>query len=230
MRPLPIVALVFIGALGLGAAAVKLGGTDFTNIPPVPAEVEKLVQDKKLSLGQALDAAIKKTGGVATSAVMNTDTGTVEVMTYAQGKAHKLSVDGSSFTIKEDVEVPPFTFPGDPVSGKWTETPSGLKYFELKEGTGEMPAATSTVKVHYSGWTLDGKQFDSSVGRGQPATFPLNGVIKGWTEGVGSMKVGGKRKLVIPYALAYGEAGRPPQIPARATLVFDVELLEIVKK
>ena len=80
--------------------------------------------------------------------------------------------------------------------------------------------------VHYVGTLLDGTKFDSSVDRGQPAQFPLGGVIPGWTEGVGSMKIGGKRKLVIPYALAYGERGRGP-IPAKATLIFDVELLEI---
>ena len=110
------------------------------------------------------------------------------------------------------------------------KTASGLIYVALKEGAGAQPKETDTVKVHYTGTLVDGKVFDSSVKRGQPAEFPLNQVIKCWTEGVARMKVGGKAKLVCPSAIAYGDEGRPPTIPGGATLVFEVELLEIVKK
>jgi hypothetical protein len=114
-----------------------------------------------------------------------------------------------------------------PVSGDAQTTASGLRYIDLKEGSGASPAATDTVTVHYSGWLeADGTRFDSSCVRGAPATFPLNGVIAGWTEGVSSMKVGGTRRLIIPADLAYGAAGRP-SIPGGATLVFDIELLAI---
>jgi len=110
-----------------------------------------------------------------------------------------------------------------------TKTASGLVIKTVKEGTGATPAATDTVKVHYEGRLIDGKVFDSSIARGEPATFPLDGVIACWTEGVQSIKVGGKAQLTCPYGLAYGPGGNPPNIPPYATLVFDVELLEIQK-
>jgi FKBP-type peptidyl-prolyl cis-trans isomerase len=107
-------------------------------------------------------------------------------------------------------------------------TASGLKYQVLKKGTGTVsPKATDTVNVHYHGTLLDGTVFDSSVERGQPISFPLNGVIPGWTEGVQLMKVGDKFKFVIPPNLAYGANSPSPKIPPNSTLVFEVELLGI---
>jgi FKBP-type peptidyl-prolyl cis-trans isomerase len=114
-------------------------------------------------------------------------------------------------------------------SSALTKTASGLQYQDVVAGTGQTAAPGQVAVVHYTGWLTDGTKFDSSRDRGQPFSFPLGGgqVIAGWDEGVAGMKVGGRRKLVIPPELGYGPMGSPPVIPAAATLVFDVELLEL---
>lgn len=104
---------------------------------------------------------------------------------------------------------------------------SGLIYLQIKAGTGAKPKTTDIVKVHYTGSLIDGKVFDSSVERGQPVEFPLGQVIPCWTEGITKMKVGGKAKLICPSDIAYGDQGRPPVISGGATLVFEVELLDV---
>ena len=108
--------------------------------------------------------------------------------------------------------------------------PSGLQYKVIKEGTGDMPKPTDTVTTHYSGTLIDGTEFDSSYRSGQPATFKVNGVIPGWTETLQMMKAGSKWRLFIPPHLAYGERGAGRDIGPNATLIFDVELLSIVKE
>jgi len=107
------------------------------------------------------------------------------------------------------------------------KTASGLIYQEINAGTGAQPKATDVVTVHYTGTLADGKEFDSSVKRGKPLEFPLGQVLPCWSEGVGMMKVGGKAKLVCPSEIAYGDSGRPPLIPGGATLIFEVELLDV---
>lgn len=109
------------------------------------------------------------------------------------------------------------------------KTPSGIGITHLTAGTGAMPKATDTVKVHYRGTLTDGREFDSSYKRGQPASFPLNRVIPCWTEGVQTIKVGGKAKLSCPSNLAYGSRGVPGTIPPDSTLIFEIELLDIAK-
>jgi FKBP-type peptidyl-prolyl cis-trans isomerase FklB len=109
------------------------------------------------------------------------------------------------------------------------QTGSGLQYELIKEGQGDPPKAESTVSVHYHGMFLDGKVFDSSVERGKPVSFPVNGVIQGWQEALQMMKPGGKMKLYIPSELAYGSRGAGNAIPPHTPLMFDVELLEVEK-
>ena len=106
--------------------------------------------------------------------------------------------------------------------------PSGLQYKVLKEGSGKKPKATDQVKCHYEGTLIDGTVFDSSYRRGEPAVFPLNGVIAGWTEGVQLMSEGAKFRFFIPFNLAYGENGAGNSIPPYAALIFDVELIEVL--
>ena len=106
---------------------------------------------------------------------------------------------------------------------EWKKQPSGLEIWDVKEGTGEPAKKDATVGIHYTGWTTDGNIFDSSVTRKARAVFPLKSLIKGWQEGIPGMKPGGVRRLKIPGELAYGAAGRPPKIPANATLVFEIE-------
>lgn len=217
-----LIVLVFAGAL-----IAAMG--DYTSIPPAAKDLYERVSGSETDLVEAIAIAKETTGGAVNSAQFLQDTSlvTIEVETVTVEKRERLLItaDGK-VSIREDI----MRFPGVETSNPIQRTDSGLMFIEITEGTGETPPSeASNVKVHYTGYLVDGVKFDSSVDRGMPATFPLNRVIKGWTEGVGSMKVGGKRKLIIPFDLAYGANGRPPTIPGRATLIFDVELLEVVK-
>ena len=204
---------------------------------PVAAQEPKTDQDKTLyALGVAIagqlapfaltpaEVEMVKTG--LTDAALNKPH-KAEVREY-MGKIQELRTQRASVVAAAEKKA------GDAFVAKAAAEPgakkleSGVVITTLKPGTGPSPKATDKVKVHYHGTLTDGTVFDSSVQRGQPATFPLNGVIKCWTEGVQQMKVGGKSRLVCPADVAYGERGAPPKIKPGATLVFEVELLEIV--
>ncbi|MDP6776485.1 MAG: FKBP-type peptidyl-prolyl cis-trans isomerase [Candidatus Latescibacteria bacterium] len=121
--------------------------------------------------------------------------------------------------------------PAKVAEGDYVTTESGLKYYDMRVGDGPTPEYPQTVVVHYTGWMGDGRMFDSTLGKGSPISFVVgaNAVIAGWEEGIATMRVGGKRQLVIPPELGYGETGVEGRIPPRATLIFEVELFEIKK-
>jgi FKBP-type peptidyl-prolyl cis-trans isomerase FkpA len=159
---------------------------------------------------------------------VNGKAGTVDVTKYGEKIQEMHRTRSAKLADKEKASGQEFLAKAASEKGA-TKTASGLVITTLTPGTGAAPAATDEVKVHYEGKLTNGKIFDSSIQRGEPTSFPLNGVIPCWTEALQLMKVGGKARIVCPADLAYGERGAPPQIQPGATLVFEVQLLDIVK-
>lgn len=196
----------------------------------------KKANDASYAFGMALGTSIKETGvKVDYSKLLK---GIKDVM---EGKDTEITIEEASMNIQAAIneaqaavaqentkkEQEFLATNGKKAGIKTTE--SGLQYEVLQEGSGATPKATDTVRVHYVGTLLDGTKFDSSIDRGEPIEFPLNGVIQGWTEGLQLMKVGGKNRMYIPSDLAYGESGAGGVIAPYSTLIFEVELLDIVK-
>jgi len=216
--------LLLVGAATFTAVS-PIAIADYTSLPvDPPARLEQLSKNA-VSLSDAIATAEAATQGRVDSLSVSRDGKTYSLTLYSVDSRAVVTINSGSGEVTSNESFS--RFPGRAVSGDWTETSSGLKFYDIKVGDGPMPSGpTANVTVHYSGWLVDGTQFDSSVERGEPISFPLNGVIPGWSEGVQSMKVGGIRKLVIPYDLAYGERGRS-SIPPKATLIFDIELIAL---
>jgi FKBP-type peptidyl-prolyl cis-trans isomerase FkpA len=227
------------GSLALAVSVLAVTACAAAQAPPA-ASPAAMTEDEKtfyalgLMLGRNLSgfnlsAAELETVNKGLADAANGRTSQVDLQTYGP-KVQQLSRTRTAARAEaEKAKAAPFLEAAGKEPGA-TTTPSGLVFRTLTPGTGDSPAATDTVKVHYHGTLTDGTVFDSSVQRNQPAEFPLNGVIPCWTEGVQKMKVGEKAKLVCPSSIAYGDQGRPPQIPPGATLIFEVELLGATPK
>lgn len=218
-------AAAFIGLLSALAAPLADPATDYSALPPPPAEVQKQVSASKVSLAQAIDIAQKEVKGLAKSAAMRLSDAppAIEVLVYADGKANKIMINADTGTVISKTIVP--HLPGEPINGELVEKANGVRYFDIKVGEGEdLNNPTATIQAQLAGYLVDGSQFINTHEH-EPMLLPLQQIFPGFIEGVTGMKVGGKRKIVIPPDQALGDQGQPPSIPPKATLIFDVELL-----
>ena len=192
--------------LGIGQQLAQMGATDL-NVDDFAQSIKDVLSGAELKVSHRDAQQIVQEYFSKKEAAMNAERA-------EKGKAAK--AEGEKYLMENAKKEGVIT------------TPSGLQYQVLKEGNGKKPTAKDSVKCHYEGFLIDGTVFDSSVQRGEPAVFGLQQVIAGWTEGLQLMQEGGKYRFFIPYRLAYGEGGAGAMIPPFATLIFDVELIEVM--
>ena len=192
--------------LGIGQQLAQMGATDL-NVDDFAQSIKDVLSGAELKVSHRDAQQIVQEYFTKKEAAMNAERA-------EKGKAAK--AEGEKYLMENAKKEGVIT------------TPSGLQYQILKEGNGKKPTAKDSVKCHYEGFLIDGTVFDSSVQRGEPAVFGLQQVIAGWTEGLQLMSEGGKYRFFIPYRLAYGEGGAGAMIPPFATLIFDVELIEVM--
>jgi FKBP-type peptidyl-prolyl cis-trans isomerase FklB len=192
--------------LGIGQQLAQMGATDL-NIDDFAAAIKDVIA------GNELKVSHRDAQGIVQDYFRRQEQ-KMQAERAEKGKAHKEA--GEKYLAENAKKADVVTLP------------SGLQYQVLKEGNGKKPSAKDTVKCHYEGFLIDGTVFDSSVQRGEPAVFPLQQVIAGWTEGLQLMQEGAKYRFFIPYRLAYGEGGAGNSIPPFAALIFDVELIEVM--
>lgn len=192
--------------LGIGQQLAQMGATDL-NVDDFAQSIKDVLSGAELKVSHRDAQQIVQEYFTKKEAAMNAERA-------EKGKAAK--AEGEKYLMENAKKEGVIT------------TPSGLQYQVLKEGNGKKPTAKDSVKCHYEGFLIDGTVFDSSVQRGEPAVFGLQQVIAGWTEGLQLMSEGGKYRFFIPYLLAYGEGGAGTMIPPFATLIFDVELIEVM--
>lgn len=235
MKKIILVLIIVASVLAVSCKAADKKTADGAATPDATKAAATKVADPSYAFGVAIGTSLKETlvkinytaflKGVKDVMEKNAPTMTIE----EAGQAIQDSITAAAEKKGEEnlVKETEFFAKNAKKAGVIT-TASGLQYEVVKEGTGASPKVTDSVKVDYVGTLLDGSTFDSSIDRGQPAEFPLGNVIPGWTEGIQLMKVGGKAKLYIPSKLAYGANGAGGKIVANTTLVFDVDLIEIL--
>lgn len=220
------------GVLAASGASTAVAEPDYSKLPPDTRRLAKMTQDAKFGLVAAVTAAENETKAKAVSAeLVRKDAGAIVlVRLVGNDKLFDVTVDAASGSIldKKDSELTAPVIPGEAVSGEPVTLPSGVQFYDIKVGSGDSPSTPAHLaRYHTTGYLVDGRKFWSSLDSGQTLDGPVGNYVRGMQEGLMTMKPGGKRKILIPYELGYGEAGKPPTIPRRAMLVFDIELIAV---